>query len=300
MKRTSFTHILTSALVLGVGLLTACAPMQVPTTGGPGGQPAKPTATVVPPTEVPTEMPTTEAPMGKIPADIAPVDLMGTSWNLVGYGKPESLTKPAAAAILDISGEHFTGSTGCNHFDVVYVLENGELSFMEPGPIMTMMACPDPQMQQETDFMRILSKVKTYTREETKLTLEGSEGVLVFDMSSDLPLENTAWHLNGLAQNSGISSMLGDEKITLNLLDSKATGFGGCNNYFSDYKLNGNEIAFGPIGATKMFCDGDPGQREAVFLAALENVATYTIKRSTLTFFDGNGQMLMTFTVQTP
>lgn len=258
-------------LTAGLIALAACAPMEPTNPGAPaanGGEPAQ---------------------------------LAGTVWNLVGYGPPEALTHPLteALATLDIDAEHMSGSTGCNHYSYTYTAEGQALKFAEPGPTMTMMACPEPQMQQEADFVKLMSAVTSYTLEGDRLTLTGAEGVLVFEVASPLPLEGTAWRLNGLTHNDAVVSTAVDEQITLVLEEGQAGGFAGCNDYFGAYELDGNGLTFGALASTKKACEGDPGQREMEFLIALERVVSFNINRGQLTLLDGDGNLVMMFVAPT-
>jgi heat shock protein HslJ len=256
-----------SLALLGALTLSACAPMEPPAPGA-GNQAG---------------------------AEL----LAGSLWNLVGYGQPEALTPPVAEALatLDIDAEHMGGTTGCNHYSYTYTQTGQTLTFAEPGPMVTLMACPEPLMQQETDMLRVFSAVTGFVREGNRLTLTGAEGVLVFEAAEALPLEGTAWQLSGLAQNEAVVSTLVDETITLTLADGQANGFAGCNNYFGSYETTGSDLTFGPLASTKKACEGDVGQREAEFLAALERVASYRVERSHLTLLDSSGALVMALTV---
>lgn len=223
--------------------------------------------------------------------------LAGTLWNLVGYGQPGALTRPLteALATLDIDAGRMTGSTGCNHYAYNYTADGQALKFSEPGPVITLMACPEPLMQQEADFLKVMSAVTGYTLEGGHLTLTGADGVLVFEVATPLPLEGTAWSLNGIAQNDAVVSTAVDEQITLALKEGRANGFAGCNEYFGAYELQGNGLTFGALASTRKACEGDPGQREMEFLAALERVAGFRIERGQLTLLDGDGNPVMMF-----
>jgi len=246
----------------------------------------------------PMEPPTLPAPAAN---DDEPTQLAGTVWNLVGYGQPEALTRPLTEtlATLDIDAEHMSGSTGCNHYSYTYTAEGQTLKFAEPGPVMTMMACTEPLMQQEADFVKLMSAVTSYTLEGDRLTLTGADGVLVFEVAKPLPLEGTTWHLSGLAQNDAVVSTAVDEQITLALKEGQAGGFAGCNDYFGAYELNGNGLSFGALASTKKACEGDPGQREMEFLTALERVAGFRIERGQLTLLDSAGNLVMLFIAPT-
>lgn len=227
-----------------------------------------------------------------------PARLVDTYWNLTGYGSPEALTQPlpSARATLDIDAERMGGTTGCNHYSFNYTAEGQTLTMIEPGPIMTMMACEEAIMQQEADFVKLLSAVTGYTLEENRLTLTGTDGVLVFETAQPLALENIEWHLSGLAQNDAVVSVWVDDQITLTLKDGQANGFAGCNTYFGNYEVKERDLKFSAIGSTEMACEGEAGKREMEFLTALAKVARFTIVRGQLTLLDGDGSLVMTLT----
>jgi heat shock protein HslJ len=237
------------------------------------------------------------APGAPAPIEAGPSHLAGTLWNLVGYGQPEALTRPLteSPATLDIDAEHMSGSTGCNHYSSNYTADGQTLKLAGPGPMMTLMACPEPLMQQESDFLKMLNAVTGYTLAGDRLTLTGTEGVLVFEVATPLPLEGSVWSLSGIAQNDAVVSTAVDEKITLAFKDGQAAGFAGCNNYFGSYKLSGDGVTFGPLASTKKACEGDPGQREMEFLTALGRVTSFRIERNQLTLLDSDKKMVMLF-----
>src|SRR5262249_24559097 len=46
-------------------------------------------------------------------------------------------------------------------------------------------------------------------------------------------------------------------------------GHGGCNRFFGQYKISGNEISIGPVGATRMACAEPVMVLEMAFFSAL-------------------------------
>lgn len=56
--------------------------------------------------------------------------------------------------------------------------------------------------------------------------------------------------------------------------DGSLSGTTDCNNYFGSYEadLEGNALSFGPLGATKMYCEGS---QEYMFASYLERVDSY-------------------------
>ena len=63
-------------------------------------------------------------------------------------------------------------------------------------------------------------------------------------------------------------------------------GQGGCNRFFGRYKIEGETIEIGPIGATRMACPEPVMAQEASLLAALEAARTWTRDRTSLVLFD--------------
>ncbi len=271
MKLSSVRIAFTCLAAAGLIALTACAPTEPITPGVPGA------------------------------GDADPAQLVDTAWNLVGYGQPDALTPPVAGALatLDIDAEGMGGTTGCNHYSFRYTAEGQTLAIVEPGPIITLMACEESLMQQETNFMKVMSAMTGYTLEDERLTLTGAEGVLVFEVATHLVLEGVEWHLGGLAYKEAVVSTWVDADITLTLADGQAKGFAGCNTYFGGYELKESELKFNAIGSTKIACEGEAGQREMEFLTALEKVANFSIVRGQLTLLDSDGNLVMTLVAPT-
>jgi heat shock protein HslJ len=82
---------------------------------------------------------------------------------------------------------------------------------------------------------------------------------------------------------------------SLSMEDGMAGGSGGCNNWFSDYTLDGFELSFGAIGATQMFCEGAAGEVEQAYLANLGLVAAYQSGGIQMALLDADGEFLLEF-----
>ncbi len=91
-----------------------------------------------------------------------------------------------------------------------------------------------------------------------------------------------------------------DEKqprILLDPVQKKAAGFSGCNNFFGSYELDGASLKFGPVGATRMFCEGVSGEVEMRFMKALDETRTWERRDGILLLLKG-GQSLAQFTMK--
>jgi putative lipoprotein len=78
--------------------------------------------------------------------------------------------------------------------------------------------------------------------------------------------------------------------------DLRAGGRGGCNSYFAQAWMQGEQLQFSTVGATKMAClDPDAGAREAEFFAALEGTRFWRVAGAELQFLDETGAELVRF-----
>lgn len=85
----------------------------------------------------------------------------------------------------------------------------------------------------------------------------------------------------------------GSRPVTLSIAaDQRATGSGGCNNYFAEASIDGNSIMFGPAAATRMACAPSAMAQEADYFAALAAVTTFELDDS-LRLLDAAGVPLI-------
>lgn len=75
--------------------------------------------------------------------------------------------------------------------------------------------------------------------------------------------------------------------------DGNTAGKTDCNSFFSDYALGSDGIlSFGPIGSTKMFCEGS---QEGIFIDHISKVSHYTFKDGRLVLLLVNAAGSMSF-----
>lgn len=77
--------------------------------------------------------------------------------------------------------------------------------------------------------------------------------------------------------------------------DGQLSGNVGCNGFGGEYSVDGNEITFGSIIATEMFCEGPIGEQEMSTFAVLSESATFALDGNTLTMTseDGNSVIVL-------
>lgn len=110
------------------------------------------------------------------------------------------------------------------------------------------------------------------------------------------PLENTDWRLDSLAG----EALLPKTTITLKLVDGRASGSSGCNQYGGDYKAGKDTLSFDNIISTLKACsipDGVMAQEQKYF-ASLRSAARYQIVGQRLEIFDENDQSILVFVTQ--
>lgn len=110
------------------------------------------------------------------------VNLTSRTWNLGEYGVSGAMTDSVGSATIRFDGDNKTasGSTGCNSFSGDYSVDGDSLTFGQIAA--TEIACQEPfgVMDQERDFLRILSAMTTFEVSESELRLKSPGGELVF------------------------------------------------------------------------------------------------------------------------
>jgi heat shock protein HslJ len=72
----------------------------------------------------------------------------------------------------------------------------------------------------------------------------------------------------------------------------RVSGSTGCNNYSAGYKVNGNDLRFGPVAATRRACVPALMDQEERFTKVLEATTSYRRDDEYLRLFNDQGQEL--------
>jgi len=236
-----------------------------------------------------------------LPRREATVDLAGTSWVLSSLDGNVPLT--GTAITLQLGSDGFaSGSDGCNRFRTTFSQSGTRLTFGQPGAS-TMMACPEPIMDQATAFMAVLAETTRFSATEDELVLRAGSKDLATLKAISQGLADTAWDV--VAYNNGREAVVGlllGTEITANFgADGTVSGNAGCNQYFANYSVDGNAIEIGLTGTTFMFCPEPPGvmEQESEYLAALQSAATYRIEGDQLEMRTAADQIAVMMTRRT-
>ncbi len=71
--------------------------------------------------------------------------------------------------------------------------------------------------------------------------------------------------------------------------DGQFGGNVGCNGFGAEYKVSDNQITFGPVMSTMMYCEAIAGQESAVIGALSGNPVTFQLDGDTLTLTSADG-----------
>jgi heat shock protein HslJ len=226
--------------------------------------------------------------------------LEGVTWVLQASSIDELVADAPANARVDLvftAGE-IAGQSACNRYGGPYETDGSSISF---GDLFsTNMACEQPLMDVEAAYLGALSGVDAFEVSAEELVLTGGDVRLAFDAEAapePLALVGTAWSLDSVGTGSdAVSSPLAGTEVTLELLgDGTASGSGGCNRFNTSYETDGATISFGPVASTRMACEEDVMDQEAMVLGALESAATYAIVGDVLTLSDADGGFLVSY-----
>lgn len=177
------------------------------------------------------------------------------------------------------------GMGGCNGFSATYALDDDAIQLTDI--VSTLMACD--QLDYEVAYFAALQAAVRYERDGDQLTITTADDQqLVFMALPTLP--GTDWQLIWLDG----TEVLGDTALTLTFnADGSAQGSGGCNQFSSQYALNGDALTFEGIRSTRRACAADDlNAQEQAYFAVLEAAANYSLTGDHLMIIAQDGRML--------
>jgi putative lipoprotein len=109
---------------------------------------------------------------------------------------------------------------------------------------------------------------------------------LVADLEVTTALLDTVWTVESMAESAAVFV----SPITLTIApDRRAGGVGGCNDYFAEAHLEGPDLSFGPIVASRKLCAASVMTGEAAYFEALSDVTAYELEDDHLLLLDRYG-----------
>lgn len=234
------------------------------------------------------------------PGSSAGLTLEGPEWRLSDHLAPDGALVRLAedvTATASFSEGRVSGTTGCNRFSGTYRVDGSNLSLGSLAT--TRMACVPPRDAVERAMTAALETTAGYTVAGEALELTDAEGntVLRFRAATGLVLTGTTWVATGINNGrGGVVSSLALEAARVTAMfagDGRITGFGGCNGFGGSYTVDGSSMRIGPVTATQKACfePEGVGELEGWYFAALERVATWSVREDRLELRDGEGAL---------
>lgn len=226
--------------------------------------------------------------------------LEGPTWLLTSVTDANGVESPVpdgVEATATFADGSVSGGAGCNNYNAAYTLDGDSLTIV-PGP-MTLMACPEPQMNVEQQFMAALSATAAYQIADRELALLGADGqgLATFTVQESVGLTGVTWvatsYNNG---RGGVVSIVADTEITA-IFDAagEVGGSAGCNRYFSSYTVEDAMIAIQPAASTRKLCPEPIMEQEYAYLAALPTAATFAIQGDQLELRTADGALVAAY-----
>ena len=219
-----------------------------------------------------------------------PVSLTGGTWvmTMVNNGKQavvSALPDVEVTAIFGADGQ-LSGSGGCNTYSAPYTVDGNRIKI--GMAITTLMACEQPIMDQEAQYLAAIRTAAVYKIEGSQLELRNATGSLLASYTLQpggaSALVGPTWVMTMV--NNGKQAVVGalaDTEVTAVFgADGQLSGSAGCNTYNAPYTVDGDKIRIGLAISTMMACPQPIMDQEAQYLAALRQAATYTIQGTRL------------------
>jgi heat shock protein HslJ len=110
-------------------------------------------------------------------------------------------------------------------------------------------------------------------------------------VASDKPLMDTHWLLRTLKGRAiEPTNTRQDPYLLLVAASKRLNGSGGCNNLMGAFVLDGQQLSFAQVGATRMHCPGAM-EVENAFLETLRTTTRFRIQGNTLTLLADEAEL---------
>lgn len=180
-------------------------------------------------------------------------------------------------------------NAGCNTMNGGYEITDG--AFVAGQFAMTMMACDDALMAQDTWLSEFLASSPSITLDGSTLSFSGDDVTITLDEIEPAALVGTTWTVTGTVANEAVSSVPIDSTASITIADDGTVAVDtGCNTGSGSVEVGDDTLTFGPIATTLRACaDEAVNQLEAAVLAVLQGEVSYTIDGSNLSLRSGEG-----------
>jgi heat shock protein HslJ len=239
---------------------------------------------------------TTPAPSTTTAEAGAAAPLEGSTWTLAAASPLEvPLGDVVVTSVFDAGT--LAGESGCNRYTTAYEVSDDALT-VAPDIVVTEMACPEPQMAVEDEYLERLSRTATHTIDGSTLTLADADGgtLLVYGTTPVAEAVLGAWNVTSYYTGDAVASVVGGATLTVEFTTDGVAGDTGCNSFSGPYTVDGDAIEIGPLASTLAACPSDElHEQETEYLAALELATSIQVSGDRLDLFRSGGTFAATF-----
>jgi heat shock protein HslJ len=179
-------------------------------------------------------------------------------------------------------------NAGCNTMNGRFEIADG--TFTAEQFAMTMMACPDPLMAQDTWLSEFLASSPSIAVDGSTLTFTGDDATITLEEIEPAALVDTTWVVTGTVANQAVRTVPMDSTASITIADDGTVAVDtGCNTGSGDVEIGDDTLTFGPIATTLRACADEIAQLEANVLEVLQGEVDYEISANTLSLRSGDG-----------
>jgi heat shock protein HslJ len=245
------------------------------------------------PADTTSQEATTLAPSTSGTGEAAPLE--GSTWTLAA---DSPLDVPLGDVVVTAVFEAGTlnGQSGCNTYTTSYEASDGTMT-VAPEIAVTAMACPEPQMAVEDNYLEQLPRAASYTIDGSTLTLADADGetLLVYGTTAGAEGVLGAWNVTSYYTGNAVASVVGGATLTAEFTADGVSGNTGCNQFNGPYTVDGDAIEIGPLASTRAACTDEAlQQQETQYLAALQLATSFQVSGDRLDLLRDGGTYAVT------
>ena len=142
--------------------------------------------------------------------------------------------------------------------------------------------------------MSILVKDKTYTTKGFDHTIPPAKIKEFVDyinkLADDAVVKNPV--LGSYSVEELLSKDVSKKEYFISFDADKVSGFMGCNLYSGTYEIKEETISFGPLMATKKYCENEM-ENENLWLKSVSEITSFSIDGKSVLLFDNKGKLIL-------
>lgn len=235
-------------------------------------------------TPVTDPAPPATLPPATLPPITEPLDLAGREFLVTGVDGYDVVDGTTIRVTFE--ADTLSINAGCNTIFGDYEIAGDRLIGGEFAT--TEMGCEPDLMAQDRWITDIMSLEPRLELDGDTLTITGVAGTVLtlLDLTvadPDRPLEGVRWVLDGIRTQDAVSTVPQGVVVSITFKDGRALVEAGCNTGSAGVTIADDTIEFGALALTRMLCEPDAMEVEALVSATLAGEVTYQIDADRLT-----------------